>query len=99
MAEAIDLAAKKLATKLAAANDDDAAAADLAETISDLAVGLFEACNFQDLAGQRVNKVLAALQAAGSTDAAQDGRRLHGPRLDGDAGHVSQRDVDALFGD
>ena len=101
-----------MARKLAAALGDQAEAA-LAHDICDLAVSLFEMCNFQDLAGQRVSKVLTALEVGPRRDAgsrkplaaaAQAGtpdigaRCLHGPRLDGDSGHVSQTDVDAIFG-
>lgn len=88
----------------------------LAQDIQDHTVRIFEACNFQDLAGQRIGKVIAALNevedrltqmlarcngAAGSPAAeapARCGGLLNGPKLDGDAGHASQRDIDALFG-
>ena len=73
---------------------------------------LFEACNFQDLAGQRIGKVIALLghfeeqlaqvaaghaHDAASTDKRDDGL-INGPRLDGASGHVDQRSVDLLFG-
>ena len=72
---------------------------------------LFEACNFQDLAGQRIGKVIALLghfeeqlaqvaaghaHDAASTDKRDDGL-INGPRLDGASGHVDQRSVDLLF--
>jgi chemotaxis protein CheZ len=78
----------------------------LAQDIQDLVIEIFEACNFQDLIGQRVAKVLAAvkfieehiarvleeIQTASAAAAA-----LHGPRLDSDRGHASQDDIDAMF--
>jgi len=78
-------------------------------------VRLYEACNFQDLTGQRIGKVIATLDhvkkrlstlaehskrpgRAPQLDAAAPARELlHGPKLDGDSGHASQHDVDALF--
>ena len=83
----------------------------LAHDIQDLVLEIFEACNFQDLIGQRVAKVMATLHfvedhiarvldeiknpaAATRRDGAQT---LHGPRLDCDAGHASQDEIDALF--
>jgi chemotaxis protein CheZ len=68
----------------------------LAEDIQDLVIQIFEACNFQDLIGQRVGKVMATLDpidAAAQTAAP----KLHGPGLDFDSGHASQHDIDALF--
>jgi chemotaxis protein CheZ len=85
----------------------------LAQDIQDYAAKIYEACNFQDLAGQRIGKVietlsfveaqLAAMLArsngqpveAASTPASDD--LINGPRLDGDYGHASQCDIDALF--
>jgi chemotaxis protein CheZ len=73
---------------------------------------IYEACNFQDLAGQRIGKVIALLvqfeeqladvvadggHAASGTVKQRDGGLINGPRLDGAAGHVDQRDVDLLF--
>ena len=83
----------------------------IAQDIQDLVIRIFEACNFQDLVGQRVTKVMATLrviedhiasildefknaQAGIKRDGAQ---HLHGPRLDVDAGHATQADIDALF--
>ena len=61
---------------------------------------IFEACNFQDLIGQRVGKVMKTLTSdplpLGADEAAPD---LHGPRLDHDDGHMTQSEIDALFGD
>ena len=72
---------------------------------------IYEACNFQDLAGQRIGKVIALLGhleeqlahvAAGhahdtAAGAKRDGGLINGPRLDGAAGHVDQDSVDRLF--
>ena len=73
---------------------------------------IYEACNFQDLAGQRIGKVIATLvlieqriedildgKAVAATAGARTaaGGLLNGPKLDGDAGHANQRDIDALF--
>jgi chemotaxis protein CheZ len=91
----------------------------LALDIQDNVLRIFEACNFQDLSGQRIAKVLAALKIVedriahmitiwGGIDAFKGysprsaaghdrGATLHGPKLDGDPGHASQEDVDALF--
>jgi chemotaxis protein CheZ len=87
----------------------------LAQDIQDHIVRIYEACNFQDLAGQRIGKVIATLNsvedrlslmlarcdgASVSPAAAEPARGnglLNGPRLDGDAGHASQRDIDAMF--
>jgi chemotaxis protein CheZ len=92
----------------------------LSEEIQERVVSIFEACNFQDLTGQRISKVMATMKfiehhiAAmmeiwGGVDAIRahtppivddregDARLLNGPKLDGDAGHASQNDIDALF--
>ena len=90
----------------------------LAQDIQDHVVRVYEACNFQDLAGQRIGKVITTLvmveeqlttmiencnnvtgaarpdKAAGSHPS---GDILNGPRLDGDGGHASQRDIDLMF--
>ena len=72
---------------------------------------IYEACNFQDLAGQRIGKVIALLGhfdeqladvvAGGGyvapAIAKRDDGLINGPRLDGAAGHVDQGDVDLLF--
>lgn len=84
----------------------------LTQDIQDHLVRIYEACNFQDLAGQRIGKVIGTLalveqRVAGLVErgggvsyapAAEPQRGLlNGPKLDGDTGHASQRDVDALF--
>ena len=92
----------------------------LSEEISERVVSIFEACNFQDLTGQRINKVMttmkfienhinAMMDIWGGVDAIRahappivddregDAKLLNGPKLEGDAGHASQNDIDALF--
>ena len=88
----------------------------LAQEIQDQVVKIYEACNFQDLSGQRVGNVIETLnmiedQVEGMLDRHKGGPSnapaakpscgqglLNGPRLDGDSGHTSQRDIDAMFG-
>jgi chemotaxis protein CheZ len=102
-AEEIDLAANTLSAALAGKVEQE-----LAQDIQDLVIRIFEACNFQDLIGQRVTKVSAAvkfveqhiarvLEEIKTASAAASG--LHGPRLDGEDGHASQHDIDAMFVD
>lgn len=92
----------------------------LSEEIQERVVSIFEACNFQDLTGQRINKVMNTMKFIeqhisemmeiwGGVDAIKahapqvidtregDERLLNGPKLEGDAGHASQDDIDALF--
>lgn len=92
----------------------------LAHDIQNHAVRIFEACNFQDLSGQRINKVIATLKfveeriarmmaiwggmeafkdytAAAIGEHAGAAVTLHGPKLEGDPGHATQKDVDELF--
>jgi chemotaxis protein CheZ len=105
-AEAIDTTANNLSASLKGKIEQN-----LAHDIQDLVLEIFEACNFQDLIGQRVTKVLATLRfvedhiarvldeiknPAAATR--RDGAQtLHGPRLDSDDGHASQSEIDALF--
>ena len=89
----------------------------LAHDIQEQVVAIYEACNFQDLSGQRIGKVIAMLNeierqveamiehaglAASPHDASAAAKPnrdlLNGPKLDGEQGHASQRDIDALFG-
>ncbi len=111
-AETIDDSAKSLGAAL-----KTEFARSLAQDIQEHAMLIYEACNFQDLAGQRIGKVigilneveeqLAAMLArygapTGPSEAtpaapAENGGLINGPKLDGDAGHASQRDIDALF--
>lgn len=92
----------------------------LSEEIQERVVSIFEACNFQDLTGQRINKVMQTMKFIeqhicemmniwGGVDAIKahappvadtregDARLLNGPRLDGETGHASQDDIDAMF--
>lgn len=84
----------------------------LAQDIRDHVIRIFEACNFQDLTGQRVSKVMAALHliehqithvieevknAPAVPAPAGAPQHLHGPRLDNDRGHVTQAEIDAIF--
>jgi len=108
-AEVVDDCARALAAALS--NDYHHG---LAQDVQDQVVRIYEACNFQDLAGQRIGKViallimieekLAAMIAYNSGTGAQSETRpapgtdlINGPRLDGAAGHASQRDIDAMF--
>jgi chemotaxis protein CheZ len=83
-----------------------------AQDIRELVLRIFEACNFQDLIGQRVSKVMTTLKFVEehissvleeiqtmSAARPQGGamQHLHGPRLDHDSGHASQTDIDAIF--
>jgi hypothetical protein len=81
-----------------------------AEDIQDLVIRIFEACNFQDLIGQRITKVMLTLHAAetpagAASDKIGEAPRhgnavqyLHGPRLDSDRGHITQSEIDVMFG-
>jgi chemotaxis protein CheZ len=108
----------QMANTLAAAMKNEHEKA-LAQDIQDRVIQIFEACNFQDLTGQRVGKVVTTLRFIeehidrmitiwGGIDALKDfsadpegaddePKLLNGPKLDGDPGHVSQDDIDALF--
>jgi chemotaxis protein CheZ len=114
-AEAIDQAASALTS----VNSPDQQKL-LSEDIQERVVSIFEACNFQDLTGQRISKVMATMKFIenhivvmmeiwGGIDAIRahappivddregDARLLNGPKSEGDIGHVSQNDIDALF--
>ena len=114
-AEAIDQAASALSK----VNSPDQQKI-LSEEIQERVVSIFEACNFQDLTGQRISKVMSTMKFIekhiydmmeiwGGVDAIKahappivdnregDARLLNGPKLDGDVGHASQDDIDALF--
>jgi chemotaxis protein CheZ len=85
----------------------------LAQDIQDQVVQIYEACNFQDLAGQRITKAIGTLQMVearlarvseiwgGVEDMARRARSastmLNGPKLDGDIGHAEQSEIDRLF--
>jgi chemotaxis protein CheZ len=116
-AESIDEAANTLSASLK--HDQEQA---LAGDIRDHVVRIFEACNFQDLGGQRIAKVLATLTfvedrvarmleiwggsdalngyagAALGEPAGETKPPMSGPKLKGDPGHVSQQEIDAMFG-
>jgi chemotaxis protein CheZ len=105
-AEAIDSVANTLAAALKGKIEQN-----LAHDIQDLVIEVFEACNFQDLIGQRVAKVSGTLRFVEDHIARvldeiknphavtrRDGAQtLHGPRLESDDGHASQVEIDALF--
>ena len=113
--EEIDQMAATLAARL---KDDQnqALVADMQERV----IKVFEACNFQDLTGQRITKVVSTLKFIethivrmmeiwGGLEAFKDiapelmaeregdAKLLNGPKLDGEIGHASQDDIDALF--
>jgi chemotaxis protein CheZ len=113
--EAIDQAASAL-SKVTSADQQRI----LSEEIQERVVSIFEACNFQDLTGQRINKVMTTMKfienhitvmmdiwggvdaikahATAFVDAREgDTKLLNGPKSEGDAGHASQDDIDALF--
>ncbi len=75
----------------------------LAQDIRDRAVQIFEACNFQDLIGQRLAAVMTALTSVEQHIAPRIARAptmrpaVHGPRLDSDRDRLSQAEIDALF--
>jgi chemotaxis protein CheZ len=92
----------------------------LSEEIQERVISIFEACNFQDLTGQRISKVMTTMKFIehhinvmmdiwGGVDAIKahappivdtregDAKLLNGPRMEGDIGHASQDDIDALF--
>ncbi len=91
---------------------------DLIQDVQDRVTEIYEACNFQDLTGQRISRVISTLNMvedhlarmteiwnvierfnSEATQVPLDGseRLLSGPKLDGDAGHTSQDDIDKLF--
>lgn len=97
-AEEIDQAAKSLSASVRT-EPEHALTADIQDHI----IGVMEACNYQDLAGQRVSKVLTTLSAITDTLSAAvpvkmpEKTLMNGPKLEGAAGHVSQSDIDAIF--
>ena len=106
-AEEIDQVTKNLSAALSGKLEQG-----LVQDIQDHIIRIFEACNFQDLTGQRISKVLSILNfvedhvarvlediARDAAAARQDGSQyLHGPRLENDSGHISQTEIDKLFG-
>lgn len=114
-AEEIDENASALVASLKQEHEH-ALAADIQERV----LTIFEACNFQDLTGQRINKVVNSLkfieshvmrmidiwggmgafeefEPAAIAEREGDAKLLNGPKLDSDAGHASQDDIDSLF--
>jgi chemotaxis protein CheZ len=114
-AESIDEAANTLSASLK--HEQEQA---LASDIRDQVVRVFEACNFQDLSGQRITKVLATLTfvenrvarmleiwggrdvingyaPATPAEREAESKLTSGPKLNGDSGHVSQQEIDAMF--
>lgn len=92
----------------------------IGQEIQSRVVKVFEACNFQDITGQRISKVVGTwkfienhvnqmmeiwggmeafkdFMPAAPAKAEGDAALLNGPKLDDDAGHASQDDIDALF--
>ena len=92
----------------------------LSEEIQERVISIFEACNFQDLTGQRISKVMNTMKfieqhiyemmniwggvdaikahATPVVDTRDDAAKLlNGPRMEGDVGHASQDDIDAMF--
>ena len=115
-AEEIDQMAATLLARLK--NDQNSA---MVQDIQDRVIKIFEACNFQDLTGQRINRVVGTLkfiethivrmmeiwggleafkEIEAEARAAREGDAalLNGPKVEGDVGHASQDDIDALFG-
>jgi chemotaxis protein CheZ len=113
-AETIAKAAKSLTTSSLATSQtrDDAFTREIRDNVQ----RIFEACNFQDLSGQRIAKVMAMLQFIDesigrmmdiwggaeafkhySGAAGNEPGLLHGPKLAGDSGHVTQDDIDAIL--
>src|SRR5437588_3514048 len=114
-AESIDQAASAL-SKMTSIDQQKI----LGEEIQERVVSIFEACNFQDLTGQRISKVMTTMKFIenhitimmdiwGGVDAIKahaplilntregDAKLLNGPKTEGDVGHASQDDIDALF--
>src|SRR5207302_7694402 len=114
-AEVIDQSANTLSALVRSAQDQM-----LAQDIQERVINIFEACNFQDLTGQRIAKVVATLKfiethiarmieiwgglesfkdVTPEAMAVRQGARalLNGPRLDNEAGHAGQDEIDALF--
>ena len=112
--EEIEMAANLIRFAPPGANPDQAVA-----TILDGVLALYETCNFQDITGQRIRKVVgtwrrvdekldlvieawqsvptSSLLAARPESFGAVAMPPAGPALPGDAGHVSQVEVDALF--
>jgi chemotaxis protein CheZ len=113
--EEIEEAAKTLVAAINNIQDQH-----LARDILDQVTSIIEACNFQDLAGQRITKVIATLQfiedhirnlmqiwggferladvePEAAAELKERAKLLNGPKLEGDHGCLSQREIDAMF--
>lgn len=114
-AETIDQIAGQLAAKLKSQQDRGAV-----DDIQQKIITIFEHCNFQDLTGQRITKVVNTLKfieerivrmmdiwggidsfrdvsVEAMAEATGDAGLVNGPKLQGEAGHASQDEIDALF--
>jgi chemotaxis protein CheZ len=98
-AEEIDQAANNLSASVKGNSEQG-----LAQDIRDRVIGIFEACNFQDVTSQRLAKVRTALAALDTMigDALGEVKgattpAVYGPAIDGDYGHASQSEVDSLI--
>ncbi len=114
-AEEIDQMAATLVARL---KDEQSEA--LVHDMQERVIKIFEACNFQDLTGQRVTKTVGTLKfiemhivrmmeiwggleafkdIAPEAIAAPEGDAalLNGPKIEGEIGHASQDEIDALF--
>ena len=88
----------------------------LVRDIQDNVTDIFEACSFQDMAGQRISKAIATLKfveqrldrvleiwggieptGRHAAKTPENSKLINGPKLEGDAGHVSQNDIDRMF--
>ena len=92
----------------------------LAQDIQERITTVFEACNFQDLTGQRIAKVVGTLKFIEThimrmmeiwgglesfaeiepevfPEVRSEHRLTAGPKLEGETGHASQDDIDAMF--
>lgn len=115
-AEAIDQIASHLSAKLKSQQDRGAI-----DDVQQKIITIFEHCNFQDLTGQRITKVVNTLKfieerivkmmdiwggldsfkdvdVEAIAEATGDAALVNGPKIDGESGHASQDDIDALFG-
>lgn len=105
--------ADELARNLTATLKDDYKRG-LAQDIQDHVVKIYEACNFQDLSGQRISKAINTLRLVEaqldrvteiwggveemSKRATSASSLLNGPKLESDSGHVDQDEIDRMFG-
>lgn len=80
----------------------------LAQEVLEQAVRIYEACNFQDVAGQRIGKAIAALKHVeqqldrlsdiwGKVEHAPAAKLINGPKLASDTGHADQHEIDRMF--